>query len=29
MKRNTSEYDYANGVSETDADGPLQAVRQS
>lgn len=28
MKRNTSEYDYAGGVSETDADGLLQTVRQ-
>ena len=28
MKRNTSEYNFAGGVSETDADGLLQAARQ-
>lgn len=28
IKRNISEYDYAGGVTETDADGLLQAVRQ-
>ncbi len=28
MKRNTSEYDFAGGVSETEADGLLKAVQQ-
>lgn len=28
MKRNDCEYDFAGGVSETDADGLLKAVRQ-
>jgi hypothetical protein len=28
MKRNSCEYDFAGGVSDTDADGLLKAVRQ-
>jgi hypothetical protein len=28
MKRNTCEYDFAGGVSDTDAEGLLIAVRQ-
>lgn len=28
MKRNSCEYDFAGGVSDTDAEGLLKAVRQ-
>jgi hypothetical protein len=28
IKRNASEYDFAGGVSDTDADGLLNAVKQ-
>ena len=28
MKRNDCEYDFAGGISETDADGLLKAVQQ-